>query len=213
MGRLPPPPTLPPATARPRYLNQYDTSLVSHVAPGWDRWFAMTSDFGSPGAWGVPPAARYQAACWAEWRCCAHMCGPCMLAAAATRQASGAWEASRGSQPTCLVPAWHAGVRCRTCDVGACSALAGPLAPLAEWHNQHRNGMTTHQLMLRTPLPITPTGWPATRQVVSGQLQGRGPCVPASGYAHMTNRQITGVQLCNCYRCNWEAAGLQGCRR
>lgn len=32
----------------PRYLNQYDTSLVQHVAPGWDRWFVMTSYFGSP---------------------------------------------------------------------------------------------------------------------------------------------------------------------
>lgn len=31
-----------------RYLNQYDTSLVHHVAPGWDRWFVMTSDIGSP---------------------------------------------------------------------------------------------------------------------------------------------------------------------
>lgn len=31
-----------------RYLNQYDTSLVHHVAPGWDRWFVMTSDLGGP---------------------------------------------------------------------------------------------------------------------------------------------------------------------
>lgn len=31
-----------------RHAVQYDTSLVHHVAPGWDRWFVMTSDFGSP---------------------------------------------------------------------------------------------------------------------------------------------------------------------